>query len=282
VHALVPAVLLRLARLDPLDLNAEPQPPHGELPNQALALLFLYRAVLGQPVGWLDGVVRAKQTARLPVVLTQDEVRAVLGRMGGIAGLVATVLYGAGVRLLEALRLRAKDLDFQRCEILVRGGKGDRDRVTMLPQVVKGPLRAQLERVHALHERDLAEEAGWVELPGALARKCPGAGREWVWQWVFPATRGYIDAATGERRRHHLHESVVQRAFREAVRASGIAKRASCHTLRHSFATQLLEAGYDIRTVQELLGHRDVRTTMIYTHVLNRGGFGVRSPVDVL
>ncbi len=251
--------------------------------NQALgALLFLYRAVLGQPVGWLDGVVRAKQSARLPVVLTQDEVRAVLGRMGGIAGLVATVLYGAGVRLLEALRLRAKDLDFQRCEILVRGGKGDRDRVTMLPQVVKGPLRAQLERVHALHERDLAEEAGWVELPGALARKCPGAGREWVWQWVFPATRGYIDAATGERRRHHLHESVVQRAFREAVRASGIAKRASCHTLRHSFATQLLQAGYDIRTVQELLGHRDVRTTMIYTHVLNRGGFGVRSPVDVL
>lgn len=251
--------------------------------NQALgALLFLYRAVLGQPVGWLDGVVRAKQSARLPVVLTQDEVRAVLGRMGGIAGLVATVLYGAGVRLLEALRLRVKDLDFQRCEILVRGGKGDRDRVTMLPQVVKGPLRAQLERVHALHERDLAAEAGWVELPGALARKCPGAGREWVWQWVFPATRGYIDAATGERRRHHLHESVVQRAFREAVRASGIAKRASCHTLRHSFATQLLQAGYDIRTVQELLGHSDVSTTMIYTHVLNKGGRGVKSPLDRL
>ncbi|HUL03446.1 MAG TPA: integron integrase [Gemmatimonadales bacterium] len=250
--------------------------------NQALAaLLFLYREVLGTPVG-LEGVVHAKQSARLPVVLSRAEVRAVLGRMRGTSRLVATLLYGTGVRLLEGLALRVKDIDFGRSEIVVRGGKGDRDRVTMLPGSLRTPLERHLEQMRRLHDHDLAEGAGYVVLPHALGRKYPAAGREWGWQWVFPATRPYVDRATGERRRHHLHQTVIQRAFREAVQASRVPKRASCHTLRHSFATHLLEAGYDIRTVQELLGHRDVRTTMIYTHVLNRGGFGVRSPADAL
>ena len=208
--------------------------------------------------------------------------RAVLGWMDGTPRLVATLLYGSGLRLLEGLELRVKDVDFAGNEILVRAGKGDRDRVTMLPALVKGELQRHLVVVRRQHDADLAEGAGWVELPHALAGKYPRAGREWGWQWVFPATRGYVDPGTHERRRHHLHETVVQRAFREAVRASGVAKRASCHTLRHSFATHLLEAGSDIRTVQELLGHRDVRTTMIYTHVLRRGGLGVRSPADSL
>jgi integron integrase len=250
--------------------------------NQALAaLLFLYREVLGQPVG-LDRVVHAKQSARLPVVLSRAEVRVVLGRMRGNSRLVATLLYGTGVRLLEGLALRVKDIDFGRSEIVVRGGKGDRDRVTMLPGSLRTPLERHLEQVQRLHDHDLAEGAGYVAMPNALGQKYPAAGREWAWQWVFPATRPYIDRATGERRRHHLHQTVIQRAFREAVQASRVPKRASCHTLRHSFATHLLESGYDIRTVQELLGHRDVRTTMIYTHVLNRGGFGVRSPADAL
>lgn len=250
--------------------------------NQALAaLLFLSREVLGQPVG-LDRVVHAKQSARLPVVLSRAEVRVVLGRMRGNSRLVATLLYGTGVRLLEGLALRVKDIDFGRSEIVVRGGKGDRDRVTMLPGSLRTPLERHLEQVQRLHDHDLAEGAGYVAMPNALGQKYPAAGREWAWQWVFPATRPYIDRATGERRRHHLHQTVIQRAFREAVQASRVPKRASCHTLRHSFATHLLESGYDIRTVQELLGHRDVRTTMIYTHVLNRGGFGVRSPADAL
>jgi len=252
--------------------------------NQALAaVLFLYRHVLGQSVGWLDDIVHAKRSTRLPVVLTREEVRAVLRWMPeGVPRLVATLLYGTGVRLLEGLELRVKDLDFAGNEILVRAGKGDRDRVTMLPAVLHDRLRRHLVDVRRQHERDLAEGAGWVILPYALATKYPNAGREWGWQWVFPATRGYVDAATGQRRRHHLHETVIQRTFREAVRASSVTKRASCHTLRHSFATHLLESGYDIRTVQELLGHRDVRTTMIYTHVLKRGGLGVRSPIDSL
>jgi integron integrase len=251
--------------------------------NQALAaLLFLYREVLGREMGALDQIVHAKRTIRLPVVLTRQEVRAVLSRMHGTPRLVATVLYGSGVRLLEGLALRVKDVDFGGNELLVRGGKGDRDRVTVLPARVKGDLARHLADVKLLHNSDLAEGAGWVALPHALGHKYPEAGREWSWQWVFPATRCYVDAASGERRRHHLHETVIQRAFREAVRASGMAKRASCHTLRHSFATHLLDAGSDIRTVQELLGHRDLRTTMIYTHVLKRGGLGIRSPADML
>jgi integron integrase len=192
------------------------------------------------------------------------------------------LLYGSGLRLLEALRLRVKDVDFARSEVVVREGKGDRDRVTMLSQLVRDPLIEHLRQVERWHRQDLAIGGGAVELPGALGRKLPGAEREWVWQWVFPAGRRHSDPATGECRRHPLHETVVQRAMKQAVREAGIPRRATCHTLRHSFATHLLEAGYDIRTVQELLGHRDVRTTMIYTHVLNRGGLGVRSPADFL
>ena len=253
--------------------------------NQALAaILFLYRDVLEMPIGWLTALVRAKRPVCVPVVLTKDEVRRVLGRLKGqgAASLIVALLYGTGMRLLEALRLRVKDIDFGANQITVRGGKGDRDRVTMLPERLKGPLLSHLAAVRVQHEGDIAVGAGWVVLPGALRVKYPQAGREWGWQWVFPASRTYDDAETGQRRRHHLHETVVQRAFKQAVRATRIAKPASCHTLRHSFATHLLESGYDIRAVQELLGHRNVATTMIYTHVLNRGGLGVRSPADTL
>ncbi len=248
---------------------------------QALnALVFLYREVLGKELGRLEDLVPSRKPKRLPVVLTRAEVQAVLGQMGGTSRLVAALLYGAGLRLQEALSLRVKDVDFGLRQILVRGGKGDRDRVTVLPQRLVPALERQLERVRALHQRDLARGGGRVELPGALDRKFPGAPAEWAWQWVFPATRHYVAGATGERRRHHLHESVVQRAVKAAVRRSGISKRATSHTMRHSFATHLMEDGYDIRTVQELLGHRDVSTTMVYTHVLNRGGRGVVSPFD--
>lgn len=251
--------------------------------NQALgALLFLYKDVLGRQVEWLGEVVRAKRVFRVPVVLTGDEVKAILGKLKREPFLVAWLQYGAGLRLLEALTLRVKDLDFGRGEVRVRRAKGGKDRVTMLPERLMVPLQAHLEVVHRLHERDLADGAGSVELPEALDRKLPGAPWEWCWQWVFPAKRSYWVTETGVRRRHHLDPSVVQRAFHEAVQAAGVAKRATCHTLRHSFATHLLERGQDIRTVQELLGHRDVRTTMIYTHVLNRGALGVRSPADCL
>jgi integron integrase len=251
--------------------------------NQALgALLFLYREVLGVRVGWLSGLVRAHGPRRLPCVLTRDEVRAVFTRLRGTERLVAGLLYGSGLRLFEALELRVKDIDFERGEIVIRRGKGAKDRVTILADGQKLPLRRHLEGTRLEHERDVATGAGRVELPAALAAKYPNAGGEWVWQWVFPAGRVHVDTKTGERRRHHLHPTAVQRAFREAVRTSGVAKPASCHTLRHSFATHLLETGYDIRTVQELLGHRDVRTTMLYTHVLNRGRLAVRSPADVL
>jgi len=251
--------------------------------NQALAaLLFLYGPVLGVELPWLDELVRAVRPERLPVVLSRDEVRAVLLVLRGTPRLMAVLLYGAGLRLLECARLRVKDLDFAANQIVVRSGKGDRDRVTILPAVVRPALERQLARVRAQHERDLRAGAGWVELPHALARKYPNAGREWAWQWVFPATRTYTERTTSQRRRHHLHETVVQRAVHRAVREAGLTKPASCHTFRHSFATHLLEDGYDIRTVQELLGHRDVRTTMIYTHVLNRGPAGVRSPLDGL
>lgn len=250
--------------------------------NQALsALLFLYREVLGQPLDWLDDVVRAKRPGRLPVVLTQDEVRRVLECLTGTGRLMATVLYGTGIRLAECASLRVKDIDFNGNQVVVRDGKGGKDRVTMLPQSLKSKLAAHLERVLEVHRLDLMRGADGVALPGAFALKSPNAGREWSWFWVFPAARQYVDAA-GRRWRHHIDESVLQRAVKRAVAESGISKRAGCHTFRHSFATHLLEAGYDIRTVQELLGHRDVSTTMIYTHVLNRGGKGVRSPADLL
>jgi integron integrase len=249
--------------------------------NQALsALLFLYRVVLRRDLAWLDELVRAKRPARVPTVLSRSEVAALLAELDGVVRLVASLLYGAGLRLLEAMRLRVKDVDFERGEITVRDGKGRKDRVTLLPAAAREPLRRHLEQVRRQHERDAARGRGCVALPDALARKYPGAAGEWGWQWVFPATSHYRDRETGQLRRHHLHESVIQRAVKEAARRARLTKPATCHTLRHSFATHLLEAGYDIRTIQELLGHADVSTTMIYTHVLNRGGRGVRSPLD--
>ena len=249
--------------------------------TQALsALLFLYRHVLGEDLPWLTDVVRAPARQRLPVVLSREEVRAVMRRLEGNDRLIAMLLYGSGLRLLEALGLRVKDVDFEQSQIVVRGGKGDKDRITMLPQALKTELRRHLADGRAVYDRAIARGAGAVTLPHALERKYPGAEREWVWQWVFPAR--HIAARSGPEppKQHHLHPSGVQRAVTAAVRQSGIGKRATCHSFRHSFATHLLEDGYDIRTVQELLGHYDVSTTMVYTHVLNRGAFGVRSPAD--
>ena len=252
--------------------------------NQAVAaLLFLYEVVLGRPLRLSPTeVVRAKEPRRVPVVLSREEVRAVLAELRGRARLVGLLLYGSGLRLLECLSLRAKDVDFQRNEIRVRRGKGGVDRVVPLPLAVRGPLGEHLARWRARHAREVAEGGGRVALPGAFEHKAPSVAVEWAWQWVFPAARVMRDPVSGEERRYHLHESAVQRAVQLAVRRARIAKRATCHTFRHSFATHLLEAGYDLRTVQELLGHRDVRTTMIYTHVLNRGRLGVRSPADTL
>jgi integron integrase len=250
--------------------------------NQALAaILFLYRHVLERPLPAMAEVVRAKRPRRLPAVLTRAEVRAVIGRLGGPERLVAVLLYGSGLRLLECLRLRVKDVEFGSNRIVVRDAKGQRDRVTPLPLVVKAAFPTWLARVKRIHDKDLAAGFGDVFLPDALARKFPGAEKEWGWQWIFPAEHRSRDPRSGAERRHHMHESVIQRAVRQAVLDIGISRRASCHTFRHSFATHLIEDGYDVRTIQELLGHKDVRTTMIYTHVLNRT-LGVRSPADVL
>jgi integron integrase len=251
--------------------------------NQARsALLFLYRRVLGRQVGELGGVVRARVSSRVPVVLTREEVRTVLAQLDGEPRLLASLMYGAGLRLSECLRLRVQDVDFEQHEITVRAGKGDKDRRTMLPRSLDRPLAAQLERARWVDRRDLADGWGSVVLPGALDRKYPAASTDWRWQWVFPQAKRWRNERTGQQGRHHVHASVIQRAVKEAVSRSGVAKQAGCHTLRHSFATHLLESGYDIRTIQELLGHRSVNTTMVYTHVLNSGGYGVRSPIDSL
>ena len=249
--------------------------------NQALsALLFLYAEVLGQPLDGPIQAVRAKQPERLPTVLSRPEVARLLDGLAGIHQLQAKLLYGSGLRLMECLRLRVKDLDFDQHQILVRDGKGAKDRVTMLPDALITPLREQLRRVQLIHAQDLREGFGAVYLPNALERKAPNANREWAWQYVFPAEQRSRDPRSGAVRRHHLDESGLQKAVKRAAQLAQLSKRVSCHTLRHSFATHLLEDGYDIRTVQELLGHRDVATTMIYTHVLNRGARGVRSPLD--
>jgi integron integrase len=255
--------------------------------NQAKsALLFLYKEVLGQSLPWLDKVEQAKVPKHLPVVLSQAEVQKILSRLEGTHHLVVSLLYGTGMRILEALRLRVKDIDFARKEILIRDGKGFKDRVTMLPMTLIVPLQAHLARVKALHEQDLAAGFGSVYLPYALAKKYPSAELDWAWQYVFPSAKLSIDpredSAIKTSRRHHIQDQAIQRAVRQAVVDCELTKPATPHTFRHSFATHLLEGGYDIRTVQELLGHSDVSTTMIYTHVLNKGGRGVNSPLDVL
>jgi integron integrase len=249
--------------------------------NQALsALLFLYREVLAQPLPWLQDLERAKRPARVPTVLTRREARQLLAAMRGTKWLMASLLYGAGLRLTECLKLRVKDVDFEYRQIVVRDGKGAKDRVTMLPESTIEPLKRQLAVAKAYHEGDLAAGYGEVELPDALSRKYPRAPYEWAWKFVFPSHKLSVDPRTGVIRRHHVYENYLARGVTDAARAAGIVKPVSCHTLRHSFATHLLESGYDIRTVQELLGHADVSTTMIYTHVLNKGGRGVNSPLD--
>ena len=251
--------------------------------NQALcALLFLYGTVLERPLGELEGVVRARRPKRLPVVLTPEEVSRVLARLDGVPLMVGLLLYGAGLRLMEAMCLRVKDIDFTRNEILIREAKGNKDRVSMLPRKAGKILQEHLFRSKRAYDREAGAGIVDVPVPGALERKYPGIGRSWSWQWVFPAKGTYLDRETGRRFRHHYHESAIQKAMRLAVLRAGITKPAGCHTLRHSFATHLLVQGHDIRTVQELLGHNDVKTTMIYTHVLNRGGRGATSPLDHL
>ena len=245
-------------------------------------MLFLYREVLNIDLPWLDKVVRAKQPQRLPVVLTRQEVTAILDRMTGVHGLMARLLYGTGMRLMECVRLRVKDVDFERAEIVVRDGKGAKDRITMLPQALIGPLQDHLRWRRQLFEDDKAKGRAAVYLPDALGKNYPNAAVDWPWQYIFPSGSYSIDPRSGEERRHHIDEKLLQRAVKKAVQASGVAKLATPHTFRHSFATHLLQSGYDIRTVQELLGHADVATTMIYTHVLNKGGRGVTSPLDAM
>lgn len=244
------------------------------------ALLFLYRDVLKKDLPYVANIERAKPSKKLPVVFTRREIQAVMVRLSGTHHLVACLLYGSGLRLMEAVRLRVKDIDFDRGEISIREGKGAKDRITVLPRSSLQPLRAHLRKVRVLHQADLKEGFGQVDLPFALARKYPGAAREWGWQYVFPAIKRSHDPRSGKEGRHHISPDHIQRAVKTAIRLAQLHRNGSCHTLRHSFATHLLEDGYDIRTVQELLGHKDVRTTMIYTHVLNRGGRGVRSPLD--
>ena len=249
--------------------------------NVALcALLFLYRDVLEVELPYVEGVLRAKRPARVPVVFTRQEAERLLGSLSGSYALIAGLLYGSGLRLMEAVRLRVKDLNFEYAEILVRDGKGEKDRRTILPRPLCEPLRRHLDRVKLLHEKDLSEGFGEVYLPYALSRKYPNAAKEWAWQYVFPSARLSVDPRSGVTRRHHTSADSVQREVKKAIRAAGITKHGGCHTLRHSFATHLLEDGYDLRTIQELLGHSDVRTTQIYTHVLNKGGRGVRSPLE--
>lgn len=251
--------------------------------NQALAaILFLFNRVLRKQVGFVEGIVHSKASRRLPVVLSADEVRRLLQRLTGASRLCAVLMYGSGLRVLEAASLRVKDVDFARGEIIVRAGKGDKDRRVPLPESAAPALRHQIQKVEKQFARDLGAGLRGAAIPGALSTKYPTADRELAWQFVFPAHRIYSEAKTGVRRRHHYHQSAIQRAFATAVREAGITKRATCHSLRHSFATHLLEAGTDIRTIQELLGHTDLRTTMIYTHVLNRGAMGVKSPADRL
>ncbi|HEY2952917.1 MAG TPA: integron integrase [Verrucomicrobiae bacterium] len=249
--------------------------------NQALnALVFLYREVIGGELGWLDGFEPAKRGARLPEVLSRAEVQSVLKQLTGTQGLIGRLLYGTGMRLLEGLRLRVKDVNFTRNQIVVRAGKGDKDRVTMLPETLREQMMAHLHRVRELHDQDVRAGFGEVWLPKALSVKYPGAAREWIWQWVFPSAGLSVDPVSGVRRRHHVSDAGVQRALKLAAQAAGVARRVSPHVLRHSFATHLLESGYDIRTVQELLGHQNVATTQIYTHVMSKPGIGVRSPLD--
>lgn len=251
--------------------------------GQALcALLFFYSHVLGHPIQTFEHLVRAKRPMHIPVVLNEGEIERLFRKLDGKHALMAQLMYGSGLRVMECVTLRVKDLDLERCEIRIRSGKGDKDRLVPLAGTLVEPLREQLRLARQQFDKDLATGAGWVEVPNAIGNKYPNAGHEWPWQWVFPATRTYYHTDTDQTRRHHHHETAIQRAVREAARAADISKQVHCHALRHSFATHLLEAGYDIRTIQELLGHRSVTTTMIYTHVLNRGGLGVKSPLDRL